>query len=149
MRDSHIIPMGRLMANVCRLQATRVDQLMEALGLFRGQAILLVHLSEHDGQAHSEIAERLQISPAAATKVIKRMEELRYVQRRPDPDDERISRVYLQEDGRAKLEQIRPIFQQINEIILADFSPEEQETLRCLLLRIHANLQNHPYCQNR
>jgi DNA-binding MarR family transcriptional regulator len=141
------VTIGRLMANVCRLQATRIDQLMEALGLYRGQAILLIILSENDGLAHSEIAERLQISPAAATKVIKRMEKLNYLQRRPDLDDERISRVYIQDDGRALIAQIREVFKKVNEIILTNISPAEQETLRELLSHIHVNLQNNPQCR--
>ena len=92
--------LGRLLVNVCRLHRTRADQLMDRIGLFSGQAILLAILSQQHGMTHSEIAEKLEISPAAATKVIKRMEQAHYVQRRADPADERVSRVYLQAQGR-------------------------------------------------
>ena len=135
------LPTGRLLANVCRLQATRADQLMEQIGLFRGQALLLITLSEQDGLAHSEIAERLRISPSAATKVIKRLEALRYLQRQPDPTDERVSRVYLLPDGRAVIAQILAAFGKINQMILTGISPTEQAQLRELLRRMQVNLE--------
>jgi len=118
------------------------------MGLFRSQAALLIHLSERDGQTHTEIAEQLRISPAAASKVINRMETLNYLHRRPDPLDKRIWRVHLKDEGRAMLAQIRPVFQKLNAIIATDFSPDELALLREMLIRIHANLQDHPECQN-
>jgi DNA-binding MarR family transcriptional regulator len=72
--------LGRLLVSVCRLHHTRADQSMDQIGLYRSQAILLMTLSQRDGMMHSEIAEQLEISPAAATKVIKRMEQAQYLQ---------------------------------------------------------------------
>lgn len=129
-----------------RLHAKRVDRAMEErLGLFRGQAMLLMTLARKDGLMHSEIAEKLEISPAAATKVIKRMEELHYVQRKSDPQDERISRVFLREEGWIEVRHIRNIFKQVDEIMVSDLTPEEQETLLSLLARVHNRLLNDPF----
>lgn len=136
------LPLGRLLANLCRLQATRADQLMDQIGLYRGQGILLVILAEQDGLTHSEIAEKLRISPAAATKVIKRLEKLRYLRRQPDPQDERLSRVFLQAEGRAIINQIHAAFGTINRQMLAGITPEEQGQLRQLLGKMQANLEN-------
>jgi DNA-binding MarR family transcriptional regulator len=144
MKNSNPSPIGRLLVNNSRLQASRMDQLMDRIGLFRGQAILLVLLSEGDGLTHSEISRSLQISPAAATKVIKRLEELQFLQRRSDPSDERISRVFLLDEGRAVLSHIHSAFRKINQAILDGFSLEEEQALRGFLLRIHSNLQEVP-----
>jgi DNA-binding MarR family transcriptional regulator len=141
MDDNQEIPLGRLLGNLCRLQATRADQLMEQFGVYRGQGILLVILSHQDGLTHSEIAERLQISPSAATKVIKRLEDLKYLKRQPDLSDERISRVYLQPAGWAVIDKIHAAFKRINAVISAGISQQEQEQLRNLIGRIHANLE--------
>jgi DNA-binding MarR family transcriptional regulator len=132
--------LGQLLAHLGRLHSKRLDGVMERIGLYRGQAILLITLSKKDGLTHSELAERLEISPAAATKVIKRMEELRYVQRMPDPTDERISRVFLQPEGWVLIQKIKNVFNQIDEILVSELSPEEQNTLIKLLTRVHASL---------
>jgi len=140
MKTTGSLPIGRVLANIGRLQASRLDQMMDQIGLYRGQAILLMILSDQDGLTHSEIAGRLQISPAAATKVIKRLEERSFLQRRPDPSDERVSRVYILDDGKAALAQIQMVFQRINLILTDGFSSEEQEILGVYLTRIHSNL---------
>lgn len=132
--------LGQLTAFLARLQAVTTDRHMERIGLYRGQAVLLMFLSERDGLTHSELAEKLEISPAAATKVIKRLEALKYLSRRPDPADERISRVYLEDGGRAVIQQIRRAFNQVEDAMLRGFSAAEKETLAGLLARMYTNL---------
>ncbi len=134
--------LGQLFVNVCRLHHTKADQCVEQLGLYRGQAILLMILSEKDGITHSDIADRLRISPAAATRVIKRLEALNYLQRQPDPNDERISRVYIQEKGQFLIDEIHQAFLQLERGMFNDFSTKDKDILRELLMRIQVNLQN-------
>ena len=145
MIDPENMPLGRMLANLGRQHAMRIDQLMEQVGMYHGQAFLLLTLAECDGLqkllTHSEIAEKLRISPAAASKVIKRMENLGYVRRDPDPLDERVSRVTLLEDGRAKLDDIHAVLRTINLRMVEGFSPDEQAKLREFLLRMLINLQ--------
>jgi DNA-binding MarR family transcriptional regulator len=132
--------LGRLMVSVCRLHYTRADQSVDKLGLYRGQARLLMILSEQDGLPHSEIAEKLEVSAPAATKVIKRMEESHYVQRRPDPADERVSRVYLRPQGRARIAKIRRAFGYLDRAMFAGLPEPDLQRLRDLLTRMQANL---------
>jgi len=137
--------LGHLLVNVCRLHATRCDQLiMERIGLYRGQGFLLMFLSNQDGATHTTIAKKLRISPAAATKVIKRLEENGYLKRQPDPADERVSRVYLQEKGRALSDEIRRSFHELDESMLAGLSEEDLTRLREFLQKMQENLKNKP-----
>ncbi|HEY9087829.1 MAG TPA: MarR family transcriptional regulator [Anaerolineaceae bacterium] len=140
MSESEHIAIGRLIAMVSRLHASRTDRLMECIGLFRGQAILLIILSHEDGQTHSALADRLEITPAAVTKVIKRLEKMNYLERRSDPTDERISRVFLKADGWAIIHQIYAIFRQRDACVLKGFTPEEEQMLDQLLRRVYSNL---------
>jgi DNA-binding MarR family transcriptional regulator len=114
---------------------------MDRIGLYRGQAILLMILSHEDGMSHSEIAAKLQISPAAATKVIKRMEQAGYLQRRADPDDERVSRVYLQDKGRAVIAEIDRAFGELDRAMFDGLLESDLEQFRNLLTHMQANLQ--------
>jgi len=130
----------QLIMNTSRLLACRADRAVESFGLFRGQAILLLILSDQDGCSHSEIAEKLEISPAAATKVIKRMEAMNFLERRSDPADERVSRVFLTGQGWAVSQHIKEAFHQNDLALVQMLTPEEQVTLASLLLRLHRSL---------
>lgn len=134
--------LGKLLAYIGRLHSMRADRYMDQIGLYRGQGMLLKYVGRHDGLTHSEIAENLQISPAAVTKVIKRLEELNYLKRQPDPRDERISRVFIQPEGRKVLEQIHDKFMQLDDLTFQGFSEEELTELQGFLMRMQANLQS-------
>ena len=55
----------------------------------------LAHLSREEGLKQSALAERLEIQPITLTRLIDRMEAAGWVERRPDPTDRRIARLYL------------------------------------------------------
>src|SRR5512145_2904885 len=130
-----------LLARVSGLHHTRVHQLLEGLGLYRGQPRVLYILWNQDGLTHKELAEIMQITPATITRMIQRMEKAGFVQRRPDPADQRISRVYLTEAGRAVQAQVEVTWQQMEHDDFIGFTPGELEVLRGFLRRIRANLE--------
>lgn len=133
--------LGQLLMHVCRMRGKTADQLMEQSNIYRGQALLLLFISEHANLTHSEIAEKLNISPAAATKVIKRLENEGYLQRQSDERDERISRVVLKEKGRPIIEGIRDSFKRLDKKTFEGFSDEDLNQLRAYLDRILENLK--------
>lgn len=133
--------LGRLMVEVGRLHHIRADQAMHRIGVYRGQAFLLMTLARRDGITHSEIAQALKISPAAATKAVKRAEQAGYVRRRTDAADERVSRVYLTEAGHALIHDIEQTMARLDGAMLAGLTQRDLERLRVLLLHMQANLQ--------
>ena len=64
-----------------------------------------------------------------------------FIERIPDADDQRISRVYLTEKGRAVRSQVDEVFRTLEEEMLAGFSQEEREQLLNLLQRVDENLR--------
>jgi len=129
------------LGNVCRAHAIKADKLLEGTGIFRGQAFLLLLLSEKNGLTHSDISRKLEISPAAVTKVIKRLEQLDYVQRKQDASDERVSRVFVKEKGIALKNEMYDLLSDLDKIMLKGFSDEEVLLLHSLLVRVQKNLQ--------
>lgn len=138
----HISP-GKNFPRVNRMIKKSADLLLEKSGLHHGQARLLMILSHSDGMSHSQIAKELHISPAAATKVIKRMEQEGYVQRRSDDSDERVSRVYLQEAGFTLMKKIQATFAELETLMFTGFTEDEMAALEDFLNRINQNLQEH------
>lgn len=140
--ETEEINIGRLLGNIGRAHSTQADRHMEKVGLFRSQALVLFILSDQDGLTHSELAEKLEISPAATTKVIKRLEGLNFLQRQPDPSDERVSRVFIRDEGRGVIQQIHKAFESIDQNLVKNFSLEEQKMLYGFLSRMYENLQS-------
>lgn len=129
-----------LLAQTCHLHYVRVHELLETIGLYRGQPPLLRALWNQEGLSHTELATRLQISPATTTKMIQRMERAGFVQRKPDPQDQRLSRVFLTDAGRAIRSKVEAVWAQIEAETFAGLSVEEKESLRQIFLKMQNNL---------
>ncbi len=129
-----------LLAQVSRLHHHRAHELLDKLGLYRGQPPVLFALWEQEGLTHSELAERLGITPATTTRMLQRMEKAGFVQRQPDASDQRVSRVYLTEAGRAVRAELEAVWQQMELESFRGFSDEERVVLRSFLSRLRENL---------
>lgn len=132
--------LDQLLAQVSRLHHARAHEHLEALGLYRGQPPLLRALWEQEGLSHTELAERLRVTPATMTRMLQRMERAGFLVRKPDAADERISRVYLTEAGRAVEAGVRQVVRKMEAECFAGLTTEERATLRALLLRVRDNL---------
>jgi DNA-binding MarR family transcriptional regulator len=129
-----------LLAQVCRLHHARVHTLLEELGLYRGQPPVLFALWEQEGATHGELAARLHVKPATITKMIKRMEKAGFVERRSDPQDQRVSRVYLTDAGRSIRERVEQVWRTLDEETFEGFSAEERDLLQRFFLQMRENL---------
>ena len=131
-----------LLAQICRLHYARMHALLEELGLYRGQPPVLFALWEQEGATHSELAARLHVRPATITKMIKRMEKAGFVERRSDPEDERVSRVYLTNEGRAIRTRVEQVWRTLEEETFREFNAKDRELLRRFFLKIRENLKH-------
>jgi DNA-binding MarR family transcriptional regulator len=132
--------LGHLLNKVCGLRHRRMHELLDELGLYRGQPSTLRALWQEDGVTHSALAGQLNKSPATITKTVKRMERAGFVERKPDPRDERLSRVYLTTAGRDVQAAVEQVWQDFEQQAFAEFTQEEMATLRGLLKRVCHNI---------
>ncbi len=131
---------GSLHAQTCRLNHARMHQLFEELGLFRGQYWILRALWEQDGLTHTELSEHAHVRPATISKTMDRMEKAGLVVRKPDADDQRVSRVHLTSAGRGLQEDVDQIWGQLEAETFDGFSVEERIVLRRSLQQMRDNL---------
>ncbi len=136
--EKHLIDM--ILANVGHLHRIRLHQLVEALGLYQGQPRLLKELWKQEGVTQTELAARMKIAPATITKMLQRMEKAGFIQRRTDEQDQRVSRVYLTETGRAVKSRVEEVFQTMDRETFKGLTDEEREMLYALLIRVRQNL---------
>jgi len=131
---------NRLLIQVGRQHFIRLHALMEEIGLYRGQPPLLHLLWETEGGTPSDLAARLHIRPATMTRMLQRLEQAGFVERRPDPTDQRYLRVYLTAAGRAIRTAGCERERQVGTELLAGFTPQEQAQLADFLARVRDNL---------
>ncbi len=134
-------PIGKKFFHLWRVMKKCVDHRLADRNLHHGQARILMMLFHHDGLSHSDIAKRMFISPAAATKAIQRLERNGFAIRRPDEEDERVSRVFLLPKGKDQVSDIITTFDEITDQTFDGFTREEKELLNSFIDRIFQNLR--------
>ncbi|MGW2377182.1 MULTISPECIES: MarR family winged helix-turn-helix transcriptional regulator [Kitasatospora] len=109
---------------------------LEPYGITPGQARALRTLAHVPGcettdhaMRLSDLAEKLHIAPRSATTVVDALEEAGLVERRPDPADRRAVRILLTEAGRAALERIGQVRDEVAQEYFGEVSPEDEEVL--------------------
>lgn len=86
---------------ITRLLRKRFDERARTMALSNGETLtraqwrMLGTIHVQEGATQREIAERLEIGPVAAGQTIDRLEEAKWVERRADPADRRVKRLYV------------------------------------------------------
>lgn len=138
--NSNQMPLNRLFGHVCKLHYIRTRGLLEPLGIYRGQPPMLFFLLEHPGSTQTELANALQVQPATVTKMLQRMENTGFVERKPDPEDQRVSRVYLTQAGKAIQDEMSKKLKALEAETFAGFSLEERVLLKRFFVQMSDNL---------
>jgi DNA-binding MarR family transcriptional regulator len=132
--------MGSLLSQISRLEHARAHELLEELGLYRGQHRILRALWEQDGLTHTELGQQAHVRPSTISTTIQRMEKAGLVVRRHDAEDQRVSRVYLAEAGRALQGDVERTWHKLEDEIFDGFTLEERVLLRRFFLQMRENL---------
>jgi DNA-binding MarR family transcriptional regulator len=136
----HEEQLGFILAMTCRMHRLRIQQLLGPIGLHCGQPGLLFTLQQQNGCAQGDLAAHLNVSAPTISNMVRRLEHAGFVERRGDPADERVSRVYLTEAGWDTLEQAHVLLSSMNEVMHKGFDEAEWEQLKQFMLRLQANL---------
>ncbi|MBZ4684057.1 MAG: hypothetical protein PWP46_1796 [Fusobacteriaceae bacterium] len=127
---------------VSKMHFKTVVQELEKIGLYKGQPPVLFMLYKNDGITQNEIAEKMHISKATLTKMLQRMEKNDFITRKKDEKDKRITRVYITEKSIKLKPLIDEKLKNINDTSFNNFSNEEKELMKSLLLKVYFNLKN-------
>jgi DNA-binding MarR family transcriptional regulator len=132
--------MSYLLAQVCKLHRQHADDLLKEIGLHVGQEMVLCALWEREGVTQTELGERLSVQPATVTNALRRLERNGLVERVPDANDQRISRVFPTTEGRQRRADVEEKWAQLEQAAFAGITGRERDILHGLLSRIRDNL---------
>jgi len=85
---------GFLVHDVARLMRVTFERSVRDAGLTRAQWFVLAHIIRTDGQTQSELADETDMGKAPLCKLLDRMQNGGWIERRPDPEDRRVNRIF-------------------------------------------------------
>lgn len=132
--------LGFLLHDASRLMRKRFEQRAMGYGLSSAQWRLLVRVFKEEGVAQARLAELLEIEPISVSRLIDRMEEADWIERRFDPADRRVRTIYLTERSRPIFGEMRALATDVYANALAGLSDEQRRTTLLGLKTICSNL---------
>jgi DNA-binding MarR family transcriptional regulator len=109
-------------------------------GLTRAQWAVLAYLARSEGTSQAALAEMLEIEPITLVRLLDRLESAGWVERRPDPSDRRVRRLYLTETARPLMDQFQELAAATREAALSGLNETERRQLTALLTKVRTNL---------
>jgi DNA-binding MarR family transcriptional regulator len=132
-----------LMMHTRRLHKSLFETLVKSTGLYGTQHRILMHLSfRHKLQSQKELAEHLQITPAAVTGALKKLESEGYIEKSLGHDN-RFNEIKITEKGMLIVDKSKVLFYIADRLSFDGFSDEELDMyIRCLE-KLETNIKNH------
>ncbi len=131
---------GFLVRDVSRLFVAVFERSARELGLTLPQCKVLGHLARNEGISQARLAELSDTDPMTLVRILDRMQQDRWIERRPDPADRRAHRLYLSETVRPVLNRMWNIADQVRDDALVSLNTTEREQLMGMLERLHGTL---------
>ena len=148
MQNVHMPPakgIGLLVHDVARLLRRRIDQQAQVIGLTSAQwrvlsAVVRTEKLNEEPLHQATLADMMDIEPITLSRQVDRMEAAGLIERRPDPADRRVKRLYLTEAARPLIEKFRTVATSCYDNVLTGISDAEIEQVVDILTRIRTNL---------
>jgi len=106
-----------------------------------GQAAFLVHLSQDNEVRQEELVAKIGVDKAIGTRVIRKLSEAEYIQRRRDPENHRAYLISLSDKGVAMKSEILEVLDSINATLFENFTKKERKMTHRFMDRMIANIR--------
>lgn len=127
MSFDHNFSAGYLVNHMARLFFEELRKRIEPLGIVPGQFPALLALWQKDGQTQKELVEALDVEQATMANTLNRMERDGLIIRKDHPTDGRAKIICLTDKAQSVRDDAYAYANSVNDIALADFTPEERE----------------------
>lgn len=129
-----------LLNDVARLIKTRADQRARTHGMTRAQWVILSRLERQPGQTQNELAAIVEVEPITIARLVDRLEQAGYVERRADPRDRRVWRLHLTPAAEPILRELKKHKGELRDEVTQGMDRAELDQIIDGLLKLKANL---------
>lgn len=120
---------GRRINLLFRLSMRYLRKEMAGLGVRAGDYAFIAMLFVQDGQSQDELSRNMQVDKSYTARAVAKLEKIGLVERRPDPEEHRMKRVFLTKTVR----EMEPDFFQVlkgwHEILVNEIDPGDLEII--------------------
>ena len=139
MEEKYLLAM-RKMIKILKIHKSCINTEASQFGLHTTQHRALMYLSRKGNLlSQKELALHLEITPAAVTQILQKLESDGYIERTLGSDN-RFNEIGITERGKNVVEKTKIIFQNIDKSLFANFSEDEMDAFIGFLERIYENL---------
>lgn len=113
----------------------------QELNLTKGQYLYVVRICENPGIIQEQLVDLIKVDRSTATRAIQKLELNGFIEKKDDPNNKKIKRLYPSEKGKTVYPFIRRENDYSNLVALEGFSEKEAETMFHSLQRIRKNIE--------
>jgi DNA-binding MarR family transcriptional regulator len=130
------------LGEVQRLVRAYADKEAARFGITRAQWAVLAKVERNEGMKQTELAEQMEMQPITLTRLIDKLCENDWIERRGDASDRRVNRLYLLKAGRALLGKLSGLRSELTATALEGIHPADAHRLLTQLEQIKENVRN-------
>ena len=124
-----------------------LDSLVTELGISNTQHRLLMHLYRTECKpTQTELSHTFEVSTAAITSMLKKLESEGLISRIPSAEDNRFNRITITDAGLEMIAHTRELFSHVDRIMFSEFTPEELEDFILSLEKLSDTLKRYEEC---
>jgi MarR family transcriptional regulator, transcriptional regulator for hemolysin len=129
------------LGELSRLVRAHADRQAARYGITRAQWAVLAKVERFEGMKQSELAEQMEMQPITLTRLVDRLCDNGWIERRGDETDRRVNRLYLRKAARPLLAKLSGLRSEITDTALEGISPADANRLLTQLEAIKENLR--------
>ena len=125
-----------------RLIRVYADKEAARYGITRAQWGVLAKVERSEGMKQTELAELLEVQPITLTRLIDKLCDAGWIERRSDDNDRRVNRLYLKKAARPLLGKLAGLRSELTATALEGISPADASRMLTQLESIKENVRN-------
>ena len=125
-----------------RLVRAYADKQAARYGITRAQWAVLAKVERTEGLKQTELAEQMEMQPITLTRLIDKLCDNGWIERRSDDSDRRVNRLYLRKAARPLLGKLGGLRSELTATALEGISPADAHRLLSQLETIKENVRN-------
>lgn len=139
------IPLGKLTGGIYRSTQAYTNEVLAKYNLGGGTYPYLLMLYNNEGINQNQISKDLDVDKAMSTRSIKKLIDLGYVRKEIDPEDSRAYKLFLTNEAKLIIPDIKKELKKWNDIMTQSLSEQEKDELiekLSIVLRDTKNFRN-------